>query len=226
MYTTNKPANISAYIGIAGAVVMAASDILLLGVPQAGWEGDLSSFSSLEHVAMWRIQIGPLIGWIASFFICFGFWHIKQMFSFLNPRLSMIMFIALSSFMVFGGGFHAGYYFAGRAIHESNITLYSYSISQLAVMSYAAIPGLVIGTGIYIYMLKFVPNDFPGWMWLTNPIVLQGAFLGLFFIIPAPLGGYLKPAFVNVASLVFFIIHMLVAQKKIPGIARDFSTNQ
>jgi len=149
---------------------------------------------------------------VCSFFICFGFWYIRQMLAHLNEKLSMLMFISLASMMVFGGAFHAGYFFAGRALYEGNTILYNAFISQLEIMSYLSIPGLLIGTGIYIYLTGFVPNGFPKWLKFTNLLVLQGIFLGVFMILPAPIGGYIKPTFVNLASLTFFIINLRAAE--------------
>jgi hypothetical protein len=179
----------------------------------AGWQSDMSSFSSLAHVSLMRITIGPLIGWVSSFFICFGFWYIKQKLAHLNEKLAMVMFIALSSMMVYGGGFHAAYFFAGRALADGHMDLYNAFLSQLEIMSYVGVPGLLIGVGIYVYLLSRVPNGFPKWLKFANLLVLQGIFLGIFIILPAPIGGLIKPTFINLASLVFFVINLLVEEK-------------
>jgi len=34
----------------------------------------------------------------------------------------------------------------------------------------------------------------------------------VFMILPAPIGGYIKPTFVNLASLTFFIINLRAAE--------------
>ncbi len=122
------------------------------------------------------------------------------------------MFVSLASMMVFGGAFHAGYFFAGRALWEGNTVLYKAFISQLEIMSYLSIPGLLIGTGIYIYLTGFVSNGFPKWLKYTNLLMLQGVFLGVFMILPSPIGGYIKPTFVNLASMAFFIINLKVKE--------------
>jgi hypothetical protein len=204
---------ISAYIGIAGAAGMAISDVILLSVPGAGWESDMSSFSSLEHVSLLRMTIGPLIGLVCSFFICFGFWYVSRKLAHLNERLAMIMFVSLTSVMFFGGAFHAAYYFAGHALYVGDTVLYKAFISQLEIMSYLSISGLLLGTGIYVYLTGFVPNSFPKWLKFANLLLIQGAVLAAFMIIPAPVGGYIKPTFVNVASLIFFILNLEAKEK-------------
>jgi hypothetical protein len=211
--STDKPNPISAYIGIAGTVGMAISDVILLSVPGAGWESDISSFSSLAHVSLLRMTVGPLFGLSCSFFICFGFWYVSRVLSHLNERLSIIMFISLTSVMFFGGAFHAGYYFSGHALLVGNTDLYRAFIHQLEIMSYLSIPGLLIGTGIYVYLTGFVPNGFPKWLKYTNLLMIQAVVLGLFMALPAPIGGYIKPTFVNVASLIFFVLNLRAKEK-------------
>lgn len=208
----NRPNPISAYIGIAGAVGMAISDVILLSVPGAGWESDMSSFSSLAHVSLLRITIGPLLGLVSSFFICFGFWYVSRKLAYLNEKLSMWMFASLVSVMFFGGAFHAGYYFAGHALLVGDKVLYDAFITQLEIMSYFSIPGLLLSTGIYVYLTGFTPNRFPKWLKFANLLTIQAAVLAIFLILPAPIGGYIKPTFVNVASLIFFIINLQVEE--------------
>ena len=145
--SSNNPNPISAYIGIAGAVGMSISDVILLSVPGAGWESDMSSFSSLAHVSQLRFTIGPLIGLVCSFFICFGFWYVGQKVAHLSEKLSMLMFISLTSVMFFGGAFHAGYYFAGHALYIGDVTLYKAFIYHVL----SEHPGFIIGDGdIYL----------------------------------------------------------------------------
>ena len=210
MSSQSPPNPVYAYIGIAAAIGMAISDVILLSVPMAGWESDMSSFSSLAHVSLPRMTIGPLIGLVCSFFICIGFWYIQQKLAQLNERLSMLMFVSMVSVMFFGGAFHAGYYFAGHALYVGDMVLYKAFISQLEIMSYLSIPGLLISTGIYVYLTGFVPNGFPKWLRYTNLLVIQGLVLGVFLLLPAPVGGLIKPTFVNVATLIFFIINLKV----------------
>jgi len=114
--------------------------------------------------------------------------------------------------MFFGGAFHAGYFFAGRALWQGDMELYKIFISQLQIMSYLSIPGLLFGTGIYVYLTGFVPNCFPKWLKFANLIMIQGVCLGICMLLPAPIGGYIKPTFVNLASLIFFIINLKVKE--------------
>lgn len=90
---------------------MALSDVILLGQPVSGSQYDISSFGAMEHIDFIRASAGSMLGLVASFFICFGFWYLKSLFQEVNQKLSMLLFISLSSMMFFGGAFHAAYYF-------------------------------------------------------------------------------------------------------------------
>jgi hypothetical protein len=69
-----------ALIGIAAALTMAVADVILLGQPVSGSHYNLASFGAMEHSGALRASIGSLLGLVAAFFICFGYWHLKKMF--------------------------------------------------------------------------------------------------------------------------------------------------
>lgn len=123
------------------------------------------------------------------------------------------MTVAFISVMFFGGAFHAGYYFAGRALWQGDVALYNAFIAQLQIMSYLSIPGLLLGTGIYVYQTGFVPNGFSKWLKYANLLALQALCIGVFMMLPVPIGGYIKPTFVNVANLLFFVINLSAEER-------------
>jgi hypothetical protein len=106
------------------------------------------------------------------------------------------------------------YYFAGHAFYVGDIALYKAFVSQLEIMSYLSVPGLLVGTGIYIYLTGFVANGFPRWLPFANLLVIQGVCLGVCMILPAPVGGVIKPTFVNLATAIFFLINLRVKEIK------------
>jgi hypothetical protein len=201
-----------AYIGIAGALTMAAADIILLGQPVSGSQYDVSSFGAMDHIDSIRADIGSTLGLVASFFICFGYWHLKKLFEPVNKNQSTILFIALSSVMFFGGAFHACYYFIanpGVAVDAPNLipqVVLNDFRNHLEVLSYLGVPGFLIGTVLYYKLASNV--RFAKWFRFTNPLIVSGFFLGLFYFLPAPVGGYIRPTFVNAATATMFILSL------------------
>jgi hypothetical protein len=184
----------SYHIGVCGAATMAVSDVILLGTSYAGWQTDMASYTVLAEIPLWRIELGSMMGWIASFFVCFGYWYVSRLHRTHHPVYARAMFASLSAVMIFGGAFHAAYYF--YALYPTVAVM-----ARLQLMSYIAVPPLLLGA--YLYDKLHVGHRL---RW-ANPLLLQAIVLLVFTILPAPVGGYLKPTFVNVATLLFLFLH-------------------
>ena len=213
--------NLSIYIGIAGALGMAAGDILLLGQPVSGSEYNISSFGALEHISSFDAAIGATVGLVSAFFICFGFWYLKKLFEPVNSKQAMALFIALSSMMFFGAAFHAGCYFLSvpglwvDPHYPNPIPVYVLNEfkNQLEFWSYLGVPGFVVGTILFFKLA--LDKRFPTWFKFCNPLIVTGLFLVVLYYIPAPYGGYIRPAFINLGTATVFIISFAV--RKVPA---------
>jgi hypothetical protein len=203
-----------AYIGIAAALGMAVCDMILLALPVSGTEFDLSSFGAMEQVGSFRADIGSTLGLVCAFFICFGFWHLKKLFEPVNPKLAMLLFIALCSVEFFGGAFHAGYYFlAGTAFSTTPMPLVPVTTlndfrNHLETLSYLGVPGFLIGSILFFKL--GLDKRFPAWFRFANPLITCGFFLVAFIFLPAPVGGYLKPTFINLGLAGMFMLALTV----------------
>jgi len=52
----------------------------------------------MEHIDSLRASLGSMLGLVASFFICFGFWFLKKIFRTGKlKKLAVVLFIALSA---------------------------------------------------------------------------------------------------------------------------------
>lgn len=208
---------IYAYIGIAGALTMAISDVILLGQPVSGSYYDLSGFEAVEKVGQFRAALGSTLGMASSFFICFGFWYLKKKFEPVNERSATLLFILLSSMMFVGGAFHAGYYF----LSQPGLSTHGYILPQamqddfrshLEILSYLGVPGFVGGS---ILFFKLALNErYPKWLRYCNPLILTLVFLAAFCFLPAPVGGYLRPTFINMATASLFAIALKTQVKQ------------
>jgi hypothetical protein len=188
---------------------MAFCDMVLLAQPVSGSAYDLSSFEAMPDVSAFRASVGSLAGIICAFFICFGFWHIRQMFKPSHQNLSSILFIAFCSVEFFGGAFHAAYYFISGE-HFLQPDVLDKFIRHLKVLSWLGVPGYLLGTFLFFRFAS--AKNYPAWFRLANPLLIHGVFLLLFTILPAPVGGYLKPTFMNVGFAVFFFSALLARE--------------
>lgn len=206
MSTPSHQNNLAAYIGIAGALGMALCDMILLGQPVSGSAYDIASFGAMPYISALRAHLGATVGLICAFLICFGFWHVYQLFKPVNERLAWVMLVAFCSLQFFGGAFHAGYYFISGS-HGLHPLLIENFTHQLDIISYLGVPGYLLGTILFIILS--VNPGFPQWLRFSNLLVLQGVILAVFMVLPAPIGGYLKPTFINLGLAVFFFSTLL-----------------
>ncbi len=213
----STPSRSFLYTGIAGAVAMAGCDVILLGVPQSGYAGDIYSFSALAQVSMTRIQIGASFGLLSSLIICLGYWYLWQTLRPYSSRLAGWMFAAFAFYGVLGGVFHAGYYFAGAAMHHGELILYFRFIHRLQLLAILAGAGAVIGSLLYVYILLRRQQHFSRWYAVGNLLICQGIALAGTYILPAPLGGYIRPMFINLGTLLFFISLAMMSKRKTPA---------
>lgn len=201
-----------ALLGMGGALAMAIGDVILLGQPVSGSYYGLASFGAMEHIGALRASLGSLLGLVASIFIFFGYWYLKTLFEPVNHRQSIILFIALCSTMFFGGAFHAGYYFLSPAVSGIlPLAAHEKFIYHLVIISSLSAPGLMVGNFLFIKLSA--DERFPKWLRFCNPMALNVFYLGVFYFIPAPVGGYLKPTFVNMATASLFTICAVVKRK-------------
>lgn len=196
---------------------MAGCDVILLGVPQSGYAGDIYSFSSLAQVSMTRIQIGASFGLLSSLIICLGYWYLWQTLRPYSTRLAGWMLAAFTFYGVLGGAFHAGYYFAGAAIHRGDLALYFRFIYRLQLLAILAGVGTVIGSLLYVYIILRLRQHLSRWYAVSNLLVCQGIALAGTYILPAPVGGYIRPMFINLGTLLFFITLRVMSKRKTPA---------
>lgn len=198
---------------------MAACDMILLAQPVSGHQYDLSSFGAMEYVDSFRAAIGSMGGLVCSFFICFGYWYLKTVFEGVSPKRAMWLFVVLSSSMFFGGAFHAAYYFIsvpGLGLGQNPISpvILTDFRTHLEMLSYLGVPGFAAGSILFFQLAA--DGRFPTWFKYCNPLVLSLLFLALFYFLPAPVGGYIRPTFINMATSAMFIISFWVSARQKP----------
>lgn len=185
---------------------MALCDMILLAQPVSGSAYDLSSFGAMPQISALRASIGSLGGIVCAFFICFGFWHLKKMFEPVNQSSALLLLVSLCSVQFFGGAFHAGYYFLSGA-HGLPPGVLSDFTHHLEILSWLGVPGYVAGTLLFFRLAS--DNTFQPQFRFCNPLLIHAVILLVFTVLPAPMGGYLKPTFMNVGFAIFFFSTLL-----------------
>lgn len=201
-------------IGILGVLVTTLSDFFLLGRPVSGAVFFMLSSESMVEIAHWRITFGTLLGVVSLPFEVLG---LAPLYYWLKPSgkvLPIAVVIADAHALLMGVAFHMSYAFMGSGwklyydqgfnpkIEEGLLRHYEGYWKLLLLI---VLVDLLTATMLYsIAILKRKPL-FPRWMVMINPLISVLLVLPVVYFLPAPAGGYIAPAVLNIATLLFII---------------------
>lgn len=196
---------LTAAVGLAAAILMFCGDMLLyFTTDKFEMDGTFAPYIRImKKLPGWRLKLGGLLGPVAAFFYCIGYWHIilAAAGDVKTPAAIAALICCLGS--IVGGAYHSQFtYFgllgkkedqAGLAAVSKNVTLLSrVSLSLIAV-------GLVI-LGVLVVMGK---TCYPPWFVVLTPAVTY--FLSfLWGRLPQPFRIVLMGGWYNLIFVIFF----------------------
>lgn len=211
------------FTGIIGAIITGISDVILLGRPVSAHSFFVLGTESMADIVDWRITAGVFIG---VFTLPFQILGLSSIYYSIKNSGKVLKSIILSSFahaMFLSVAFHMGYAFIasgwklyhrlgpGNAIAvEIRDRFILYWTILLSIM----MTEILIGSILYVSIILRKKTMYPNWMVLFNPIFIFAVIFLLIIIIPAPLGGYIAPAYLNISMLAFFVISTFVTYKR------------
>lgn len=196
---------------LACAVIVFASDVVMLGLPVSGVE--VSDYHSLARIPEWRLRLGSYGAFVIILFVV-GVWQLYEGIKPAGAWWSIPPFLLLAYFFITGALFHFLVPFMGAAVKtqtqiqgegsEAIKTLVHTMRSYWLAPYYAAVVSLTIGTLWFAAAVLFRPTYFPRWMAALSP----GIPIGVAFLItrwlPAPFGGCMLPPVVHFATPLIF----------------------
>lgn len=205
-------------IGIAGAILMAAGDILLLGTPAgalAYYRRDLAR-GSMRQVPRWRLYAGSALGVAVAPMQLGGAWLVYLGLQPAGPRFALPVLISFGYTIVTAIGTHAIFPLMGEGLQaQEQVSQASRPVLAaqdrrfvrfwFILLALSGLP-LLLGSAWFAYALLTQPTAFPAWVAFANPALLFAAIFLLTLLIPRPLAGYLSPAIYNWMWLLFFVI--------------------
>ena len=168
------------WIGFAGALLMFAGDMLLYYTPE---DFSYSAKSSPEEkinaiidvmkvLPARRVMAGGMIGPVAAFLYCVGFYHIVLMTNEQSHTLAMVAFLFSCFGIITGGAYHSHCAYLGllgdnrdRAALEKVLRYFQ----KLPLIFYA---GEGIGFVLLAFLIVTGNTVLPRWMFLLSPGVL------------------------------------------------------
>lgn len=211
-------------IGIAGVILTIISDLILLGKPGNAFSFFKMGTESLADIAQWRITLGAFIGAVALPFQIAG---IISIYHGLKPSgriMPLIAVIADAHALIMGVAFHISYAFIGSvwkqhygAGHANQITsdiLKTFDFYWRVILI-IAIAELIVSSVIFVFLVLTGKTLYPKQMAALSPVSIFLLMYPLIIIIPAPLGGYVAPTYLNASTMVFISISTAVIFKKL-----------
>ena len=167
-------------VGLAGALLMFAGDMLLYYTPKDFSYGPKSSTEKrlnaiidvMKSLPARRVMVGGMIGPVAAFLYCVGFYHIVLMTNEQSHTLAMAAFLFSCFGIITGGAYHSHCAYLGllgdnrdRAALEKVMRYFQ----KLPLILYA---GEGIGFVLLVLLIVTGKTVLPRWMFLLSPGIL------------------------------------------------------
>lgn len=220
-------------IGLCGALLMFAGDMLLYGHFGSGSAFIEKYRDVIASASPARLYIAGLIGPVAASLYLIGVYHLYLQ---LRPAPKFIRALTAGSFAVMfvvAGAFHAtwgAYAFVIQAAASTSTLSQELTNNIVSYMNklyfLAEVPGYV-GAILLFFLIALNKTCYPRWSILINPGLLM-LLSPLASSIPAPLGAVIVGGFFNLTFAIFFTQSLLVGgllhEKRFQDHGNDMAT--
>lgn len=202
-------------IGITAVIITIISDMILLGRPAAAFSFFDLMTESMAELAPWRITTGTFLGVFALPFQIAGivplYFGLKQA----GNRLALVVLGSAAYGLIMGVAFHVSYAYMGSAWQlfykaDAGKDQIQKMLSQFEVywmiIIVTVFAVLLIASVCYFILIMSGKSAYPKWMAFLNPICIFALVFVLVLPIPAPVGGYIAPVYLNFSTFVLFVL--------------------
>ena len=211
-------------IAITAAFLTVISDVILLGRPVSAYSFIKTSTQSMVYINDLRLLIGTFSGIIALPFQIFGLAAVYYGLKNNGKVLTMVTIFTTAHALIMGVAFHTPYVFIGTAWKTHyNLGMADIFTSILMkkfdfywwIIAVIILAELMISSICFSYIILRKKVLFPKWMAAFNPLFISIYIYPFIAIIPAPLGGFIAPAYLNISTMIFLILSTYVVYKRI-----------
>jgi hypothetical protein len=167
-------------VGLAGALLMFAGDMLLYYTPEDfAYDSKSSSSEKIQAIVdvmkklpAKRVMVGGMIGPVSAFLQCVGFYHIVLMTDDGMKSLAMAAFLLSCFGMMTGGAYHSHCAYLGLLGEErfrDALAVVETYFQKLPLLYY---PGMGIGFLLLAILIGSGHTFLPRWMFLLSPGIL------------------------------------------------------
>ncbi len=198
------------WIGLFGALLMFGGDMLLYFTTEEyhpnGTQRPLIHI--MKKIPAWRLKAGGLIGPIAAFFYCVGFFHLIYLFKEGHKTIACIAFFCLCIGIIMGGTYHSHWSYIGLMAQIEDkkavdiVLAFSKTLS-LVLYIFEGIGFLLMIIGTLLDWTAY-PNFYlvfsPGFLFLFLPVVKK---------LPQPLYLCVAGGWSNLISVIYYIVALV-----------------
>lgn len=168
------------WIGLAGALLMFAGDMLLYYTPEDFACGPKSSAEErinaiidvMKELPAGRVMAGGIIGPIAAFLYCIGFYHIVLMTNEQTYTLAMAAFLLSCFGIIIGGAYHSHCAYLGLLGDDGGRNALNAAMKYFQKMPLILYAGEGIGFLLLIFLIVTGKTVLPRWIFLLSPGML------------------------------------------------------
>ena len=168
------------WIGLAGALLMFAGDMLLYYTPEdfacspksSAEERINAIIDVMKELPAGRVMAGGMIGPIAAFLYCIGFYHIVLMTNEQTYTLAMAAFLLSCFGIIIGGAYHSHCAYLGLLGDDGGRNALNAAMKYFQKMPLILYAGEGIGFLLLIFLIVTGKTVLPRWIFLLSPGML------------------------------------------------------
>ena len=168
------------WIGLAGALLMFAGDRLLYYTPEefacspqrSAEERINAIIDVMKELPAGRVMAGGMIGPIAAFLYCIGFYHIVLMTNEQTYTLAMAAFLLSCFGIIIGGAYHSHCAYLGLLGDDGGRNALNAAMKYFQKMPLILYAGEGIGFLLLIFLIVTGKTVLPRWIFLLSPGML------------------------------------------------------
>jgi hypothetical protein len=210
--------------GILGVSLTLISDFILIGRPESSFSFFKLGTESMAGFPQWRITIGTFLGIIVIPMQLSGLVTMYYGLKSAGKIKALAVVLVTAHSLILAVAFHMSYAFIasgwklyyelgfGDVIALKMLKRFDYYWRIIIVIMAVEI---IFTSIVYSVIILRGNTLYPKWMALFNPMfVLVYTYLIILFI-PHPVGGFVAPAFLNLATLMFFIFSTVTVYRRL-----------
>lgn len=209
---------------MAAVLITMISDLILLGRPDNAYSFFKLGTESMANMAQWRITAGVFIGVFALPFQIAGLISVYYGLKPAGRVIPIVVVITNAHALIMGVAFHVSYAYigsgwkiyyeagSGNSFASEIIKRFDFYWKITIVIMLAEI---LFSSVLYALIILKGNTLYPKWMAVMNPLCVILVMLPVILLIPAPVGGFIAPTYLNISTMLFLSFSTTVIYKKL-----------